>query len=816
MKINFTKYIILIFLVFIKQQVYADTIFFDSKQINIEDEGNLIYSGKGTAKIPNQKLVINGNRSIYNKLISELIVIGDVEFFDNLNDTIIESEEAIYNETDNTILSKGKTIIRIEEKYEIVSKNVLYDRDSMKIMSELYTIIYDDLNNIYYFKDGFIFDAIHEVISSKTTNIIDSENNSYLFEKAQVNLKTKELAGKELRVDFVNNFFGDEENDPRLKGKSATSDEKKTIIHKAVFSTCNIENKKCRGWEIQSEEFKHDKIKKLFEYKNSWFKVFDKRVFFLPYLNHPDPTVERKSGFLTPVYSSSENLGRSLNIPYFKVLSKTKDMTFNPRIYSENDNFILQSEYREILDNSTLIADFSFNYDEKQTSTHSIIDFKGDYDENTSYVFEFENVSGNDNYLKIHDFKNIQDTNTLMKKINTSSLSSIFKIDKDINEDTSLTSSVRMYEDLTTTNTNDKYQYVFPDFTFNKRIDLEESYYGTLFYNTSGYQKLYSTNIYEAQLNNDFNFESFDYINKGIVSNYNFLIKNYNTYADNSTVFDENNDHKLFGTVLLNSEFPLKKELNNMSSFLRPKIQLKFSPTNGKDISSTGGRLGYGSLFSINRIGRSDMVEEGKSLTIGLEYERLNLANEKLIGFNIGNILKDKKNSSMPSASKLDQTRSDFAGSFFYEPNENIKMEYNFSYDRDLDFSNYDAISFELGLNKYVTSFDYITENHELGNSETIKNTTIINFTDEHSLRFNTAKDLKADFTEFYNLNYDYTTDCLSASLQYRKIFYRDGNLLPDESLYFLIKFIPFAELRGSANTYFEDKKNKKLKNENN
>ena len=29
---------------------------------------------------------------------------------------------------------------------------------------------------------------------------------------------------------------------------------------------------------------------------------------------------------------------------------------------------------------------------------------------------------------------------------------------------------------------------------------------------------------------------------------------------------------------------------------------------------------------------------------------------------------------------------------------------------------------------------------------------------------------------------------------------------MPDESLFFLIRFIPFAELRGSANTIFENK----------
>ena len=808
MKIKFLNYIILLSLLFVCNHIKADVILFDSKSIEIENEGNLIYSGKGTAKIPNQKLTIKSDRSVYNKLISQLLIKDNVEFFDDLNQIIINSKEAIYDEINNTILSKGETFIKIEDKYEIFSKDVLYDRNSMKIISELDTKIYDDLNNLYNFKDGFLFDKIKEVISSKTTNIIDNENNSYLFENVKVNLKTKELIGKEVRVDFINDFFGDENNDPLLKGKSAVSDNKETVIQKAVFSTCNTDNKSCRGWEIQSDEFKHNKIEKLFEYKNSWLKVFNQKVFFLPYFNHPDPSVKRKSGFLTPVYSSSDNLGRSINIPYFLALSESKDMTLNPRLYSENDNFILQSEYRQAFENSDLIADLSFNYNDKNTSTHSIVELTGNFDQDTSYTLEFENVSGNDNYLKIHDFKNIQDTNKLMKKINSSSLSSFFKIDKNIDTETRVSSAIRIYEDLTVTNTNDKYQYVFPDFSFNKDIDLEKNYNGTLFFNTSGYQKLHSTNIYEAQLNNNFNFKSFDYINFGIVSNYDFLLKNYNTYGENSTVFDDNNDHDLFGTVLLNSELPLKKMSNDNTNFLRPKIQIKFSPTNGKNISSTGTRLSYDNLFSSNRIGRSDMVEEGKSLTLGLEYEKLNLSNEKLVELNIGSVLKDKKNSSMPSKSKLDQTRSDIIGNIVYNPNSVVKLKYDFSYDRDLDFSNYDAISAEFGENKFITSFDYITENHELGNSETIKNNTLINFTDEHSLQFKTTKDLKSDFTEVINFNYGYNTDCLSISLNYNKRFFRDGNLVPDESLNFLIKFIPFAELRGSANTIFDNKQN--------
>ena len=48
----------------------------------------------------------------------------------------------------------------------------------------------------------------------------------------------------------------------------------------------------------------------------------------------------------------------------------------------------------------------------------------------------------------------------------------------------------------------------------------------------------------------------------------------------------------------------------------------------------------------------------------------------------------------------------------------------------------------------------------------------------------------------------------LSISLNYNKKFFRDGSLVPDESLNFLIKFIPFAEIRGSANTVLKERKN--------
>ena len=92
-------------------------------------------------------------------------------------------------------------------------------------------------------------------------------------------MKINEIIGRELKLDFENSYFGNKENDPILKGRGAISNEKELKIYKAVFSTCNTNKKKCRGWELSSDEFVHDKIKKIFEYKNSWLSLFDKKIF---------------------------------------------------------------------------------------------------------------------------------------------------------------------------------------------------------------------------------------------------------------------------------------------------------------------------------------------------------------------------------------------------------------------------------------------------------------------------------------------------------------------------------------------------------
>ena len=212
--------------------------------------------------------------------------------------------------------------------------------------------------------------------------------------------------------------------------------------------------------------------------------------------------------------------------------------------------------------------------------------------------------------------------------------------------------------------------------------------------------------------------------------------------------------------------------------------------------------MDYNNIFSLNRIGTNEIVEGGKSISLGFEYEKRNLQNRKIIGFNFANSITDKKNDNLPNKSKLNNTRSDFVGNLSYTPNNILDFDYNFSYDRDLDGSNYDSISTKISVNNFVTSFNFLSDEFKISgkeNKEIFSNTTTYKLNNENSIKFNTSKDLKKDFTEYYNLIYSYETDCIVASAEFNKKFYRDGNLVPEKSLLFTIRFIPFAELKPAA-----------------
>ena len=119
---------------------------------------------------------------------------------------------------------------------------------------------------------------------------------------------------------------------------------------------------------MQSSEILHDNEQKTLFYKNALIKIYDIPIFYLPVLSHPDPTVDRRSGFLLPGFTDTRNLGSSISIPYFFAFNKDKDFTLTNRIFlSEHPLFL--GEYRQAFKNSNLILDVGYTDGYKNTSS---------------------------------------------------------------------------------------------------------------------------------------------------------------------------------------------------------------------------------------------------------------------------------------------------------------------------------------------------------------------------------------------------------------------------------------------------------------
>ena len=97
---------------------------------------------------------------------------------------------------------------------------------------------------------------------------------------------------------------------------------------------CDYRKKdKCPPWSLQAKKMSHDKKKKTIYYDNAVIKVYDFPIFYLPMLSHPDPTVDRRSGFLPPTFSTSKNLGSGFQIPYYIALDRDKDLTVSSKLF---------------------------------------------------------------------------------------------------------------------------------------------------------------------------------------------------------------------------------------------------------------------------------------------------------------------------------------------------------------------------------------------------------------------------------------------------------------------------------------------------
>tara|TARA_B110000027_G_scaffold36852_1_gene40769 strand:+ start:3269 stop:5638 length:2370 start_codon:yes stop_codon:yes gene_type:complete len=781
MKNNITTYLFLVMFASLNVcNSSANEFLFNTNEINILDNGNIINATDGVAKSIKDNIEIEAEEFEYIKNLSILNTSkGTVK---SIQDSLeIKADKFQYNASQSTIVAIGNVEIKnLKNKLIIQSEKIFYDSKNNFIESNTDSIFENQIGNIFK-SESFFYSFAESILKVTNIEIKDNENNIFNLNKAFINLESNKLIGKDISIDFNNESFL-KDNEPRLSGVSVSADESQTTITKGIFTTCK-RNDKCPPWKISAKEIKHDKKNKTINYTDAWLNIYDQPVLYFPKFFHPDPTVKRQSGFLMPRFGDSTSTGASFNLPYYIVLADNKDVTFKPRFFSDQ-KILLQSEYRVVNKKSNHIVDFSYKNEKNSkhknhffSKSSKIIDFYN-FDE-TELNLELQKIS-DDTYLKTYKLKSpiINNVNTLTSSFGISAYKEDLNIDVDF----------KVFEDLSKKG-NDRYEFLYPSYALTKYFNNSNYHL-----NSTGSMKNYDTNVYETIVINDFIYNSDSFISKnGLTNNYNFLIKNVNTDSRNSTRYKQDRDHKIMSIVEYNSSYPLIKKMKNYQNVLSPMVSLKFSPNNTKDLNNTDNRIDINNIFNINRIGQSDVVEGGASLTYGAKFSKIDKLDKEIFTANIANILRIDENEDLPRNSELGEKISAVVGEVSYAPSDIIKIKYNFSLDSNLNDKNYELFTSEFKLNNFITSFDYLNENNTSNKESYIANKTQYYINDSKNLTFETRKNKKTKLTEFYNLIYEYSNDCLKAAIEYNRDYYTDRDLKPDESLFFKLTIIPFG-----------------------
>ena len=572
----------------------------------------------------------------------------------------------------------------------------------------------------------------------------------------------------------------------------------KSEFKKSVFTMCDYREKdKCPPWSVKAKEMLHDSKNKTIFYKNAVVKVYDVPIFFFPKLSHPDPTVKRRSGFLIPTFSDTKNLGSGISVPYFWALNDDKNLTLTSKLYVR-ENPLLLGEYHQAFRNADFITDFGYTEGYKKTSATKTSgdkshffskfskNFTGDDNSKNTLSLSVQNVS-NDKYLKLYKIKsNLVD-------YSSDTLENSFDFTRETN-DSFFGINASMYETIKE-DYNDKYEYIYPQITYDKNLLSND--FLTIDYQNNFKVHKYDTNKFTNFLTNDLNWSLREKkYNSGLSTKILGNFKNINYEAKNVDLYKKDTTSELYGSIGYLSELEFQKNNQGSLHSLKPKLLFRYSPGSMRK-ENDGSRLIPINAFSLDRLNNINNFETGLSSTFGFDYMIDNGNNE--LNFSAAQIISEKENKKMPTKSSLDEKLSDFVGSADYKVNENLNLNYNFALDQNYKELNYNEFGAAINLNSFNFDFNYLQENKHIGDQEYFE--TKINFlnTSNSQFSFETKRNLVSNSSEFYNLSYEYLNDCLRAGLVYRREFYNDSELEPENSLMFKITLTPFGNINSPS-----------------
>jgi LPS-assembly protein len=640
-----------------------------------------------------------------------------------------------------------------------------------------------------------------KITYNQKTNTVEAVGNISLIEpEGNVFFAENMTLKDDLKQGVINNLSARFIDQSVMSAKRAERvNENVTILEKVVYSPCLVcEGEKYPLWQVKANKATINEETQTVTYNHAFFEVKGVPVLYTPYLSHPTPGADRKSGFLIPKYTTDKIFGTTVSTPYYYNIAPNKDLTITP-IITTNEGPILAAEYRHLVESGSYNLKGSITDPDKVNAEGNIIpgreirghiEGKGDFTINDVWDWGFFGKrASDDTYLRRYHFGE--------EDVLTSSAFTTAIQDRNFAKIETIT-----FQGLRATDDPGKTPLILPNATAH--------YESAAGFNGSRWiadANVLSLTRDEGVSSNRLSVKSgwkLPYVTKsGQVLEFNTSLRG-DGYAVNDVVTNPLDtttaQNGLTARVIPQAELkwslPLANEIKSKQVFLEPTAQLIVSPYGGNpnkipNEDSQDVEFSDENLFDSNHFSGYDLVESGPRINYGLRGSIYDAANGD-IGFIFGQSYRTKENNDFSPSSGLDKMFSDYVGRVGYDFQDKFNIAYRFRLDNEDYAINRNSISAGLNLKPVKFDIDYLAVNDDFNtvndvlSSESRKSVLAnasFDITDQWNISASGNKNIESGEWISSKALLLYKADCIELGLAWLKEFTRDRDIRPNTTL---------------------------------
>ncbi len=599
------------------------------------------------------------------------------------------ADEIETDQNEEMIVAKGNVIVT-RGRLELNSDKIWYNQKSDVIVAEGNVVLKEE--------DGSVLYTDKVTLSQK-------------MKRAEVE-KVKVIMRDESRI-WADKFVKKVNNNKQMK--------------RASYTACDMCEGRSPLWQIDARKVTHDAEGQNINYNDAVVRIKDVPVMYLPFLTHPAPEVERRSGLLMTSMGSSSYLGQYIQPTYFWDVSSHTDVILSP-YFTTNEGVVFGGQYRQYFYNGHINAEGSYledkgenNKDEQigRPSKRGNLFLDARYEINDYWVSNLDlNYTSDVFYLKDMNLSG-QDDAWLTSRLSFERFKGrdYAAIEGYYYKLTSY--SLKESNDEEYRNRMNSMPSVAPFIEYEKIT--KPSQYGSYFKTNISSASVYRDNDEEQQRLSMINSWELPYMSD-FGEQYKFVASlKSDLYYVNDYVYKGGETYdgtigRVFPQVGVEWRLPLVRATETSRQIIEPVIVAAFAPESDlvkiPNADSADVEFDDANILSLDRYAGYDRNDDGSRISYGLNWSSYGNIIGRTSAF-IAQTYQLSDSSTFMSAVEEDDKFSDYVGRVYASPNKYLDLNYRFRLDKDNYELNYSELGARVGSDIFniYTSYIYLQPN---------------------------------------------------------------------------------------------------------